>query len=319
MPKELTELADSELAGGAVLSLDAIAKEKNAVTIIDLQHPSIEGSVPVASVPQGRSLLSVRGFMEEYLDRPLRRRGLATVLSARAFVDLVNRFRGASSAVFADPDPKAPSLTAVFNYHEKGTTEAVDEGTAEPGWCDHRAKLACRMSEEWKAWTSIHAKPLSQQDFAEFLQDRIADCVIVDSAKETPIAEMVEQLQARLGGPIQLMKLARGLEVKQGLAVKNAITLETGELQVSFIETQADANGGPITTPNLFFITIPVFYAGAAYRIAVRLRYRVRGSDVVWSFHLYRADKVFEHAFDELMEKVRADTELPVFVGAQEQ
>lgn len=304
-----------------ITALDDIISQKNDVAYVMLKDPRVDAryDVPLLSVPEGRDVQSVRAFLDEYLERPLRRRGEAVVQSAQAFLDLVERFKGESSVVYANPDAKAPSLTAIFNYHAEGSTEAVDAGDALTGWGDHRGTLACRMSDEWKAWLGVHGRELDQAEFAAFLQDHIADCVLVDTGKEPTVQEVVDQLQARLGGPVQLMKLARGLEVRAGVAVKNAVTLETGEIQISHVEQHQGENGGPITTPTLFFITIPVFYAGVPYRIAVRLRYRIRGAGAIaWSFHLYRHDKTFDHAFDELLQKVRDESGLDVFLGSPE-
>lgn len=307
--------------GNAIAAMDEILTEKNAVALEMIPDPRFESSVvPVLSVPQGREIQSVKQYLDEFLDRPERRRGMSTLVTQESFITAVLRFMGGSSIIFADPNPKAPSLLAIFDYHEKGTTEEVDDGEVAAGWCQHKAKLALRMSKEWEAWYGIHEKQLDQASFAAFIADHVQDCVLVDDAAEAelPVRELRELLQARLGGPNALMKLGRGLEVNLGVQVKNMLTLETGEIKVAYVETQSSEGGAPITTPNLFYITIPVFYGGGAYRIPVRLRYRMAGSDVRWSFHLYRPDLTFEHAFAELIEKVREKTELPVVLGSPE-
>ena len=67
-----------------------------------------------------------------------------------------------------------------------------------------------------------------------------------------------------------------------------------------------------------FLLAIPVFRGGDLYQIAVRLRYRVQGGAVSWSFELHGADRSFDHAFREACEDARARTELPLFYGQPE-
>lgn len=298
-------------------SFEKIAAEKNRIEIVHIADPRVldeDGSnpaAPVASIPAGRSLQTLVPLLDQYLERPLRRKGTATLLTTESFIAHVDRYGTMDgSAIFADPAPARPTLTAVYDYHDRGADADAD-------WCEHRAVLALRMSDEWKAWLAVHEKDLAQADFAEFLQDRIGDVIVVDTG-ETRIAEMAAMLGARIGGAQQIMKLSRGIEVRQQIAVKNAVTLETGEVTVQFAENQLGEDGGPITTPTLFFITIPVFYAGVPYQIPVRIRYRIRGGQLIWSLHLYRHDRVFDDAFAGVLAQVREATEVPVLMGSCE-
>lgn len=298
-----------------------LISERGAIAIEQLADPlnrsanGVANLVPVASVPSNRSLQSVRKLLDEYLQRPLRRKGTATVYTEAAFLRLVERFQsGLHSVVFADPNPKAPSVTAIFDYHRAGPVETQTD----TGWGQHRAHLKLRMSDEWTAWLAAHEQPMSQADFAAFLQDRIGDVILLDQAGDQRISDVVAQLQARLGTPQEIMQLARGIEVRQNVEVRSATSLDDGSVQVAYVETQSAKDGTPLSTPTLFFITIPVFYAGAPYRIAVRIRYRIRGGALTWSLHLYRVDKVFEDAFHGVLETVRKATALEVMLGVPE-
>lgn len=279
-----------------------------------VDHPT----VPIASVPAGRSLIDLRTYLDKYLPHPLQRVGTAKLTTEAAFLAHVERFKSASrSVVFANPDSANPSLTAIYDYHQAGGVEAIEETTIDPGNLKHRAVLALRLSDEWKAWQEIDGEDLTQLEFATFIQDRLADLTLVDD-KDVDVTATQELLGARIGGPQSMVSLARGIEVRRNVAVKDIRTLETGEAQVAYEETQTTANGGPLVAPTLFFITIPVFYGGSAYRIPVRVQYRI-GSGFTWTLRLYRADKTFDHAFNKVVEKVTTETQVPVFVGAPEQ
>lgn len=305
----------------AIAVLDQIAKERNAVELHAISDPRFEESesLTLASVPAGRDLTSLVPFLDEYLVRPLRRKGTAKFFSESAFIEGVNRFKGDASQIFADPNPTAPTLTAVLDYHAAGTPEQVADGDALTGWCQHKALLALRMSREWLAWYGIDGKKLDQVSFAAFIADHIQDVIAVDGAQDTKATELAALLQARIGGPGQLMALSRGLEVNQRVATRNAVALDTGEIKLSYMESQeGDGAGGAITTPSLFFITIPIFYGGEPYRVPVRLRYRVDGAAIAWSIVLFRPDLVFEDAFAIVMRKVADETDVKVLLGAPE-
>lgn len=265
-------------------------------------------SVRLMQRPAGVRLESIKPLLDEYLPHPERRTGATTLYDQATFALFVQRFLTARQTVcFADPSPTAPKLTAIFDYHESAT---VQDGV--PGFSQHRATLDCRLSDEWKAWLKVNGETMSQLDFAAFLEDRIGDVVLVNNERTQELATM---LSARVGGPSALMTLARGLSVNVTGKVQQALTLETGEISIRYEEVHSDGTGKPITTPNLFFIAIPVFYGGAPYQIPVRIRYRIANGGIVWSAHLYRPDKAFEDAFKAIVEFVGEATGAPMFTG----
>lgn len=300
-------------------TLAKLIERKHEVQVLTLEDPRFEGArVPVASVPEGRELQDLTELLDEYLPHPVRRKGTAKLLTTAAFLKHVERFQHeAETALFAVPSPTDPTVTAIYDYH--ASPRAVDGQTAPvvPGWCEHRAVLSLRLSNEWKAWWAVNDKPLTQTEFASFLQDRMADLTLVD-AQEPDVVATRELLDARIGGPQSMMTLSRGLEVRQNITVKDARTLETGEVQIAYVETQEAAGGGPLTSPTLFFITIPIFYGGGMFRVPVRVRYRITPQGIRWSLLLFRADKAFDVAFKAVIDEVSKVTGLPVFIGAPE-
>lgn len=263
-------------------------------------------------LPKGREVVSLKKYFDEVRTEPERRRGTATLGDLASFVAHVNRFKDGDSAVFANPDRAQPSLTAVLDYHAAGPI-----ASAAPRFGTHRAHYAFPLADEWKAWRAAEGRPMAQGDFAEFLDARIAD---VYTASELP--ESLREWAALVGGRFataaQLLALSRNCAVNVDTAVKQAVTLETGEVSVVFSEQHTDGAGAPVRVPNLFLLAIPVFRGGDRFTVPVRLRYRVAGGRLQWSYALSRAEAVFDQAFGEAVERVRVDTELPVFVGAPE-
>jgi len=276
-------------------------------TVID---PNEDVTAPVAVVPSGKTLESVARFLDEYRARPARRKGQATLRDRASFIAHTNAFKDEHSAIFAVPDRSNPRLLAVLDYNEGG---GIADTT--PRFGQHRALYRCELSDQWKTWTARDGKPMTQGDFAEFLEDHVEDVCLVDGPH---INELAQLLEARVGGPSALLKLSRGLQISVNTAVHNAVTLATGEVTVNFAEAHKDGSGGPITTPNLFFLNIPVFQGGDAYQVALRLRYRLAEGRIQWSYSLYRTDKIFDDAFTGVVEKVREECEIAVYLGEPE-
>lgn len=65
---------------------------------------------------------SARGLLQEYDTRPRRRIGTATFADLPSFVAHANRFKGASSALFASRDD-GPELISVLDYHDAGPAD----------------------------------------------------------------------------------------------------------------------------------------------------------------------------------------------------
>lgn len=271
-------------------------------------HPDVGA---VFCVPKGREIVSLKKYLDEYRTTPERRKGTATLTDAESFIAHVNRFASAASAVFAKPDKAAPAFTAVYDYHPAG-----EKATA-ADWLQHRAVYAPALSDEWKAWMAHNGRPMSQTDFAQFIEDRITD-LVAPSLEDEAVRQFVQMVQGDMAQPGDLLALSRGLQVNVASTVKNAITLSSGEIAVQYEEQHRDGAGAPIKVKNLFQIAIPVFYAGARYRMPVRLRYRLTGGNLSWTYLLYRPEVTFDDAFRGIVSEIQQGTTVPVYLGAPE-
>jgi uncharacterized protein YfdQ (DUF2303 family) len=263
-------------------------------------------------VRDGYSVHDVKPFLDEYLTAPERRKGTASLDDLPSFIAFVKRFADKDSAVFADRSiPTKPALEAVIDYHRQSAD-------GEPRFGQHRARYDFPLSEEWLAWTSQNGKVMGQSAFAAFVEGRLADLDGGDVGQSAQA--FADKVACEFASPSKLIALSRGLTVREDSRVLNATNLSTGETQFVFetAHQTTDKDGGPITVPGAFLIAIPVFRRSAPYQIPVRLRYRKQDHKVVWFYELYRADSVFDHAFDEACELVRIGTELPLFLGRSE-
>lgn len=275
----------------------------------------VDPETAVLAVPDGVEVVSIKPFLDEYLEAPERRKGTARLGTLASFLGLVHRFKDLDSALFANPDgtnhPPRPTLTCVFDYNREGPTGA-------PRFGQHRAVYEFPVSDEWKAWLGLNGKPMAQAQFAAFLEDRIAD-VAAPTSPGALAQEFAQKLLVSFAGPSRLIELSRGLSIRVDQTVRNAQNLQTGEAQVQFVAQHTNENGQPLNVPGAFLLNVPVFRGGALYEIPARLRYRVKEGAITWFYELYRADRIFDHAFDEACEEAQENTELSLFVGTPEQ
>ncbi len=268
---------------------------------------------------------SVKNFLDEYRDKPERRKGVANLTDLDSLIAHVNRFKDPDSALFVLDKPDNAAIHAVLDYHPAGAS-------SDPRFGAHRARYDFPLSEEWKIWSGVNAKSMDLATFAEFLEDRILDVMtppdfLTDPANapdkpktesDQRLIDLVGKIGGKVCGPGRLMELAKGLRVHDQQTVKQAVNLSSGEGQIRFESEHRDADGKPINVPNLFLIAIPVFDKGALYRIPVRLRYRLSGGRIEWTLLMHRPDMAWTHALTEACDRAAAETDLPLFYGQPE-
>ena len=275
-----------------------------------------EPFVPVAAVPHGLQLQSLKPFADEYRMHPERRAGTARLGDLPSFIAHTLRFKDADSAIFATRDAERPALTTVFDYHPQGPDPLLAR------FGGHRGHYTFPLSEQWRAWAAVDGKPKTQGDFARFIEDRIMDIQPMPtdggSGAGALTLDLISMLGGKVAGPTQMLETARGLRMHERSQVTNAVNTATGEVDLVFKTEHVNQQGQPLQVPTLFVIGIPVFEGDAAYRLPVRLTYRRDEGAIFWTIRRYRPEIVFFDAFDRALEKVRTETALPVFIGSPE-
>lgn len=268
--------------------------------------------VPDTSRPGNVALHTSKSLLEKYRDAPERRSGTATLDTLASLIAHVNRNKDDDSVLFAEvgDDASEPKLFAVYDYNRKGPDGAPRFGT-------HRAVYEFPISDEWTAWFGQSGKPLSQSDFARFIEDRLADIADPTTPKEFA-KEFAKLFSVTFASASKLLELSKGLHVHVGSKVENRVNPNTGEAALVFVTDHTDAGGKRLDVPGAFLLALPIFTGGARYQIPVRLRYRVNGGDIKWFFELHRAKAAFDHAIDEASDEAQKATGLPLFKGTPE-
>jgi uncharacterized protein YfdQ (DUF2303 family) len=305
-------------------------------------------NVPVIIAPKGMDVHDLAGKVKNWRDtfaeRPVRRIGVAVLQDLDSLIAHANRFKDSATVVFADATREKPSILVVYDYNE-----AVQDGAgaivadAKPRFGQHRARYAFPLSEQWKAWMEQDEVVMGHHDFAAWMEDHITDVVppptslvarqtnidtgapregaAGDFGKKTAdeeLADLLLMLGAQITGPSGLLSLSKGLNAITEIKAASQIDLQGGAHGLQLIEEHKDGTTNQkLQVPGLFLLGIPVFQGGPAYRLAVRLRYRIPGG-LRWWFQVLNPEKVFDHAFKEACVRAGSETGLPVYLGAPE-
>lgn len=317
-PAELAPMNEASVNFEVALKeLTALGTRANGVSIAKIDVPSefkgLPPQVPILMVRgDNPSAQSLSDMLEKHRLHPARKKGTAIVQTLDSFIDLTERHATDHSTIFADMNWKAPSLTAVIDYHPEGEP---DDPVADN--CTHRIFYAFPQSEMWMQWVNNDGEKMSQTDFANWIEDHI-----IDLATPTPeeIIRCEELFHTTVAAPIELSELSRGLQVNVASKMKNAKTLQSGEAQIIFEESHetTDRNGGVIKVPGAFILSIPAFFMGAVIRTPVRLRYRAVNGQISWFYQMYRPDIIITEAITGDIETVKERLDLPVYQGKPE-
>jgi hypothetical protein len=267
------------------------------VTIPVVVMDSDEGGQKVHSlldiVKQGAELARAERLRDA--PGPDKREGTAQMQALDSFVAHLNRFKDEDSVVWADA--AGCNLVAVLDYHAKGS-----EGAAR--WGRHRGIYACPLSEAWRAWGGGAPMKLDQETFALLLDARDRDLISgTVNGKAAP-------------DPSALVTLAGTLESYSTSKAKRERDPNTGRVKVSF--SNESGFMGDVAPPPSFLISIPVFQDGAPQSLEVRLRVEVENGAATFIAQIHAANDVLRDAFRALCERVKTETDLPVFVGKPE-
>ena len=262
--------------------------------------------------PQNAKVHDLKALVAPYQDRPDRRKGVYHLSRTQSLIDFANRYKAEETYIKASGKVDGNTLEAkavvVFNPHPAGADHKL------AGHEDFSAIYNFPVSKELTGWLAQNAKGMGQADFAAFIEDHIVDMI------DPQFHELERDLEKVLAGkgadPITMLELSRGLEVRVNEQVKNQGRLQSGEQVLTFSIEHAGADGQPLRIPSWFIINVPVFEGDAPHNIPVRLRYRVKEGRGTWFYELFRMEKVFDFAFNASLERIKGETNLPLFMVA---
>lgn len=291
--------------------IERLATESAACEIVNLRTEGLSDGLP-AGIPvlfnrKSQEAKSLKPLIEEMRVSPMRREGFAKVETLQSFIGLTNRHKADDASVIfgATAYPKI-SLTTVLDYH---TTDH------KPGWRKHRIVYDFPLTVEFKTWADQNATPMSQGDFASFLEEHAAELAAPYQAE---ITEYEALFGEKFAAPNELIALSRNLEVFVGAKVKQGVRLSSGERVVEFVEEHKTGSGEKVDIPGLFMVNVPLWIDGDPVRIPARLRYRIAGGDIKWFYQLYRWEFWLRNQVLADLAHAGEKTSLPTFLGTPE-
>lgn len=303
----MSEYLDS---GAAKLISDLAASTAKAdiltIHLGETLGSGLPDTIPTLFNRSNQSLTSLASLVETYRQAPARRKGIAHVETLESFVQLTKRHMDENSAIFACTKLPDISLTTVVDYH------ALNH---EPQWGTHKILYKFPMTDEFKVWTDRNAKGFAQNEFAAFLEDHAAE---LTTATAEEIVEFEPLFKEKFAAPNELIGLSRDLEVYVGAKVKQGIRLSSGERTLEFTEEHHNGKGEKVEIPGLFMISVPAWVDSTPLRLPARLRYRLAGGSISWSYQLYRPDAYLRNKVVEDLIFAGTETGLPTFIGTPE-
>lgn len=224
---------------------------------------------------------------EKYRDAPIRKKATVRLTDTPSFIDYIKRHGSlTTSTTWCNVDYSAGKVnfTAIINDH---------------AWRDHKAVYKPDFSEEWKRWVTMNKEPFSQVLFANFIEENLRDIVSVNNSPTGA----------------QMLAMALSFEANQDMKFKSAIRLQSGGVNMSFVQTDDAQTIAQMEMFDRFTLGMPVFWGGDAYQIDARLRYRQREGKLHFYYELIRQDKVLEAATQTIIKTIRETTGNPFFFG----
>jgi uncharacterized protein YfdQ (DUF2303 family) len=225
---------------------------------------------------------------DAHREQPQHKRGTVTVRDVASFAQYYEKHSDDASEVYADLD--AATFTAVLDAHEILSAR----------WQQHRLVLALQHTLPWKTWLGLDRRWLTQQQFAEHIEDNARDV-----APDGPVSAA------------DLLEIAQSFQANTKVAFQSGKRLATGQTQLVYQET-VDAkagNRGEIIIPSEFALGIVPFEDCAYRRLAARFRYRIDGGELKLGYFLNDPARVAREAVTEIAGILAGECSVTVMRG----
>jgi uncharacterized protein YfdQ (DUF2303 family) len=267
----MAEKTEMEVALESIRQADAMVADAKVVN----------GSIPFLVLPQALAIHD----LESLLPAPARIRATPTFVDAASFCTYVERYGTDDTTLFGAK--RTGTLVARLDYH----------GPQKPSWDDHTATLSLTQSGEWKQWGPRFGSLLGQVEFAEFIEDNLADIVEPEGAL--------------------ILEIAKFFQVKREVTFESQRNLQNGAVQLTFHEAeQAGGGKGNTVVPETITVRLRVYEGGPQYDLVVRLRYDLnREGKLHFKMVVAQAQKVLDRAFEDICAAVSERTGRRVLLG----
>lgn len=212
---------------------------------------------------------------------PVRPSGNPKFFDSDSFIQYIKKHRVTSlTEIYANRESQR--IVAVFDWH----------GDSGPEWGVHRATLFFQSDPDWQAWARIDRRPMSQQEFAEFLEDQRDDIVSPSAAS--------------------VMEACTNLEVTTSASFSSRIKLADGTTAYTYSE---DQKTGQVKIPQVIKLKLSPFIGLPSFQVDARIRTSIKDQKLTFKVLLDRPHKVIEEAINEEVLRINEETDIVVFYG----
>lgn len=224
--------------------------------------------------------------LEHLLPRPLRDKTQRELLTVESFNEYVKRFKQPSSSIYTKKNSGGYVIIAEIDHRTE----------TETAWHSHSAAIGLKYSEPLQRWIELNKRQLSQDKFADLLEERALDI------KSPSAAEILE--------------LAQSLHVTRNLSVKSMVRSNRSANSISFNQDQSLKAGrdGNLELPTSFIIDIEPFARHREHcQIKALLRPRIEDDKPVFTYELQLVEESIEEALGVILNAIGIQTSLPVY------
>lgn len=228
--------------------------------------------------------------LEAHRPLPSQKRGAVDVATPAALVAYAQRHLDEdATTLWGNID--GGRITVVLNDH------ADRIGGGDAGWADHRASLQLQRTPEWKAWTGIDSRWLSQTELAEFLEEHLLEVTDPDGST--------------------LLEVTQTFHATTGAHFKSSQQLHSGEQRLVYEEdVQASAGRSQhVEIPTDLTVRLRPWLGVDPVDIAAKFRFRVRDGGLSLGVKLLYLDDVSRTAVEDALGQVAGELGLPAIEG----
>jgi uncharacterized protein YfdQ (DUF2303 family) len=232
----------------------------------------------VVALPHGGiEKIDLHDVLERRGERPARTKGVVRLTTVDELAKFVDEFYDAARTTLW-LDEEAEKVVAVLN-------DATPEGA---GWGDHRAHVSLQHTPEWEHWLGLDNRLVSQEAFADHIEEGLPEIVSPDGA--------------------DLLELAQSFHATTEATFRSARRLSSGEVRFQYDENvQASAGvAGDMAIPDTFELRVAPFIGDEPLAMTARLRYRLHGGKLDIGYRLMRPEQVVRDSLDLMAERLRS-------------
>lgn len=154
-----------------------------------------------------------------------------------------------------------------------------------PRWGRHKVTYSLKTTPEFNAWHHISGKASTQDDFAEFIEENLADIIEPDG--------------------LTLLETVSKFSGRKNVTFLSSRNLGNGDVGLVWKE-ETEAGGGPdqsLKVPSEIKLRLPIFVGcekATTYDFKAFLRYRIAEGRLKFEVKLHRPEKAIDLALDDV-------------------